>query len=146
MNTLVPIHNNKLPQAQITTRKLAEELIKVFNNCVGLEKAITRDKLFLRLFNKPYNQNNLVDYIRYDFIKKATHYLRTHSNCFVICKNDYTDVKFFVISNEEEANYYINTLNNSIKRMKVMQKKALTSVKQRWYNHKFEIRNGLLLK
>jgi len=41
--------------------------------------------------------------------------------------------KYFVIRTNTDANYYIDTLERNIKRMRVMQRKARKSVEEKWH-------------
>ena len=41
--------------------------------------------------------------------------------------------KYFVLETLDDAKYYVDTLDRNIKRMRIMQQKAIDSVKNGWH-------------
>lgn len=99
----------------------------------GIENAISGDELFKNVYltdRKP----DYVDDFRWDYIRKAMHRLRQRTKLFIAnTRHENGSYYYFVPTNEEEAQHYINFLENSIKRMRSMQRKAMKSVYERWY-------------
>lgn len=116
----------------LTTYNIAEAIIRIFEPCVGQRNAISKSALYKKLFNKPF-EDSLADFVRWDFTKRAMHLLRQQSNCFVISERREDDWYLFVVSSDAEVQVYVNTLENSIKKMRSMMKRAQQAVDQRWH-------------
>ena len=117
---------------EITQRQIADKLLDIFETHLGFEEAITKQKLFKRLFKHKYQDNNLADWVRWEFVKKAMNYCRRKSNCFIVGQRTSTGYEYCVVSSVYDAEKYINMLNNSIKKMHYMKKKALKAVEEQW--------------
>jgi len=131
----------------LTTNNLATIIIELMKNHIGRDRAITKEKLFSSLFNKTYSDNDIRDWLRWEFVKKALHLLRQRSNCFVISdrKKDGTFI-FFVISNNSESMLYQNQLDKSIRAMYYMKRRAIKSIDEQWYKQTFELKQSMIMK
>lgn len=127
-----------LEKRRLTVNNIAETLLLTFRNHVGRSDAISRAKLYKHLFKRPYN-DTLADFVRWDFVGKALHILRQRSNCFITCELRGTEFYYFVVSTDQEAEIYVNRLENSIKKMRSMQKRAVRSVEERWYEQQWQL-------
>jgi hypothetical protein len=117
----------------ISTRKIAERLMMIMTDHVGYTNAVTKQSLFRKIFVRDYNDNNSACWMLWEFTKKAMHLLRSQSNCFIAnTRNKADEYVFFVVSNDYDANLYVNQLENCIKNMRIMQKRVQRSVKEEW--------------
>jgi hypothetical protein len=128
---------------QTTTVRIAYALMEVLQSHVGRQAAITQQDLFKQLYGHKYNEDNLADYLRWDFTKKAMHMLRQRSNCFVVAnREDSNGVKvwkYFVIQDETDAELYRQMLEGCVKRMRSMQRRAFVSAQQQWYRQQWQL-------
>jgi len=120
----------------ISTDKIAYKLAHIMKHHIGFDNAITKENLYVQVFNKQYDDDNAADYLRWHFVKKAMHRLRLRSNCFIAFSRKVLQNKqfltFFVIETMKDASYYHEVLESNIKRMKIMQRKAVTAVLEKW--------------
>lgn len=122
-----------LQRKVMTIKNIMYVVATVMKNHKGLDNAISSDDLF----KKVYLSERKLDYVddfRWDYIRKAMHRLRQKTKLFIAnTKNESGTYSYFVPTNEEEAQYYIDRLENNIKRMRTMQRKALKSVYEEWH-------------
>ena len=123
--------------SNLTVRNVARVVMTIMRSHIGEENALTGNELFKKVFGKKRqtmaSMESLVDELRWSYLKRAMHYLRKNTKCFIIGKEDEGNWEYFVVSTQYEADYYINILQNNIKRMKYMQKKVRKAVKEKWY-------------
>lgn len=124
---------------RLTTQNLALAMLPILESHIGQENAISKAALFKQVFGKKYDDTNLADYMRWEFMRKAMHLLRQRSNCFVAggYNEQSQQYEYFVLKSHEDAMVYNGILNNSIKRMVSMQKRAVKSVEQEWWRQKW---------
>jgi len=139
MNQTLVIQPRKLPKTIATVNEIAVVLLNVFSNHVSEANSITKEDLFKKLFGRFPKQDDLGDYLRWDFTRKAMHLLRQRSNCFIVNKYLNNSSEFFVAKTEKDAQYYVDRLNKNIKSMKLMQNRCLKSVREKWYDKRFDI-------
>ena len=136
---LLPSKDKKEIRAIKTLRvnNIALFLVELFQNHIGENKAISRSKLFKSIFNIE-DTGGLADELRWEYAKRALHHLRTKTFCFVVSKFDkyLGERKYFVAKTMKDAQYYVDVLDNNIARMRIMQKRAVKSIKMGW--HKFD--------
>jgi hypothetical protein len=126
-------------QRSLTTRNIAEALLVIMQSHIGNENAILREDLFKKLFRHDYNDSNLRDWLRWEFVKRAMHFCRVFTNCFIGCKSINGNFSYFVLKSMDDAQFYHDMLENSIKKMRIMQKRAILSVRGEWYKDKWLI-------
>ena len=126
-----------LPKTIQTTNAIAVRLLDIFQNHISEANAIGRENLFKTLFGHYPKDEDLGDYLRWDFTRKAMHLLRQKSNCFIVNKYEDRDSLFFVVKTDKDAAYYIDRLDRNIKSMKLMQKKVQKAVTEKWYQQRF---------
>lgn len=129
---------------ELTTINLADALLDILTEHIGVNNAVTKEELFMLLFNKKFNDDDLRDYVRWDFVKKAMHKLRQKTKCFVVSTFDKVEQTwlFFVIKNKSDAQIYVDRLDNCIKRMRAMQKRAKKAAKEEWYKEDWLLTNN----
>lgn len=127
---LTPAQRQKV-LSTLTIQNLSIKLLNIFSKHIGSKKAISKDKLFFKVFNKKY-EHNYIDEFRFIYVRRAMHNLRKKSKCFIGSRNVQGDWHYFVLKDMNDANYYIDNLNNNIKRMRIMQRKAKHSVDNNW--------------
>jgi len=126
-------------QRSMTTRNIAEAVLVLMQNHIGYDNNISKNDLFYKLFRKELNDNDIKDWLRWEFVKKAMHFCRVYTNCFIGLKSENGTYKYFVLSNENDLSYYNDMLENSIRKMKLMQIRARKSIKEEWYKDKWLI-------
>jgi hypothetical protein len=123
---------NRAQLQKLTTANLAGKLLNILRYHIGFENAITKADLFKEVFKK-VDDDSLEDWIRWEFLKKAMHLLRVRSKCFVAGTNDNRTWKYFVVQTVDDANHYIAVLDNNIRKMRIMQKRALQAANEEWW-------------
>ncbi len=116
---------------RLTTSNIAFEILKIFGKHIGRDNEITRGKLFKRIYAKT-EEASLIDELRWDFIKRAMHLCRLRTKCFIGSRYYRGIWRYFVVDDMGDAEYYINNLKKSIKRMESMQSKCAESVRKGW--------------
>ena len=118
----------------MTVNNIMYVVAKIMEKHIGLDKGIAGDELFFEVYNRE-RKPDYVDDFRWDYVRKAMHKLRQRTKLFIAnTRLPSGDFIYFVPSTEEEAEYYIQRLENNIKRMRSMQRKAMKSVREKWYN------------
>lgn len=135
-NTII-INNDK---HKITTHTIAKIVLPIFNSHIGATNSITKKELFKKIYKKPLENNNLADWVRWEYLRKAMHHLRLKSNCFIVGIRGQYDYEFFIPRTEAEAQLYIKHLNNNIMKMRQLQARAIQSVRQEWYKQEFNLK------
>jgi hypothetical protein len=144
MMEMVNFNKNKILSPSKIKYEIAKQLLLIFRKHIGFDNSITKDELFKKLFDKDYNPNDVKDYIRWDFVKKAMHLLRTKTKCFIITERYEGESYIYVINEIEEAKVYIDILDNNINKMRLMQKRAQKAIKEKW--HKLDWDDKKLIK
>ena len=131
-----------LQEPAMKTRTISWALMDIFSEHKGEENAISQQELFRKVYRRKIIQSDLGDYARWEYIRRALHYLRRKSNCFVISKRTSNDYVFFVPTKLAEANLYVTALDNSINKMKLSQIRARKSITQKWYLQEWTLNDG----
>lgn len=139
IQTLVKTELSGMEQRQVTIRAIAGVLIKKFQRHIGHENCIPHEDLFRELFKHEYKDTNLADVIRWDFTKKAMHYLRKYTHCFIVSQHEQDGFVFWVAKTDADAQVYIRRLDRSIAAMRYMQRKVQTSVMEHWYKESWTL-------
>lgn len=116
----------------LTTKNLAQVLFNVMRDHVGRDSEISRADLFQKLFKKR-EQDTLQDWLRWEFVKKAMHYCRQRTFCFISSRSKNSTWYYFVVKDHDDAGEYINTINRSIKSMEAMKKRAIKAADEGWH-------------
>lgn len=117
----------------MTVSNIMYVIANIMKNHIGMDKAIKGDDLFKKIYLSE-RQPNYVDDFRWDYVRKAMHRLRQSTKLFIAnTRLENGSFIYFVPTDEAEAEHYIDRLENSIKRMRAMQRKALKSVQEGWY-------------
>jgi len=130
MSELKQVSNLKI----LRVKSIAFVIAQIFPKHIGENNGISKSKLFKQIFGQE-DEGTLADELRWDYTKRAMHFLRQRTKCFISSKYDKitNEWYYFVIKNLSDAQCYIDTLNKNIKRMRIMQKRAMTAVEQGWY-------------
>lgn len=123
----------------LTTKNIATELMIIMKQHIGLKNSISRSDLFKTLYIRTYDNNRLDHWMLWEFTRKAMHLLRRNSNCFISSIHIGGEYNYYVIKDNSDAEQYVDKLDNSIARMRSMQKKARIAVREGWYAQKWEI-------
>lgn len=115
----------------LTVKNIALKVLPIFKNHIGRDNAITRGQLFKRLF-KRNELDTLEDWLRFEFVKKAMHLCRQRTKCFIGSRHEHGVWNYFVVNSERDAQYYVDILNKNIKRMRVMQQRAVKAGREKW--------------
>lgn len=117
----------------LTTGNIAEKLLHIMKSHIGYENAISRKALFHKVFGKAENEDSLEDWLRWEFVKKGMHHCRVRTRCFISsCRTDDFVFKYFVVNSVYDAEHYIKTLDNCIKKMRFMQDRCRKAGIEKW--------------
>ena len=117
----------------MTIKNIMFVVAKIMENHIGLDNGIEAGELFKKIY-RVNRKPDFVDDFRWDYVRKAMHRLRQQTKLFICnAKSDYGGYIYYVPTSPDEAQHYVDRLEGNIKRMRVMQKKAMQSVKKRWY-------------
>jgi len=117
----------------LTVGNLAFKVMNIFRDYIGGDEAISRARLFKKIFGHS-EDCGLADELRWIYAKRAMHLLRQRTKCFIASERRGHTWYYFVIRTKADAQAYIDNLNNSITRMRAMQRKAMKSVEERWHS------------
>lgn len=121
-----------IDKMRMTARNIAIQLLDLMRDHIGFSNAISKELLFKAIY-KRLPENNLSDWLRWEFIKRAMHWCRLNTKCFIGSRRYNKRWYFFVISNTADANYYIQNLETAIKKMRFMQQRAAKATIEKWY-------------
>ncbi len=138
MKSLITV-GRRLPKTTLAVHQIAEKLLEVFSNHIGQNNAITKDELFRGLYKHDLIRDDLGDWMRWEFTRRAMHLLRVRSHCFIANTSIRDYSAYFVVKDQSDAQYYIDRLDNNIARMRAMQKRCLRAVSEKWYNKTWQI-------
>lgn len=117
---------------------IAFKLMLVMKNHIGSKNAISRDKLFAKLFAK-VEEDTLSDWTRWEFIKKAMSYCRSKTKCYIAGIWNGGSWSYYVVRSMKDAEMFNENLDRAIKGLQQQKRKTLKAVKERWYNKNWEI-------
>jgi len=108
--------------------------MRVMRNHIGRNNCVEKTALFNKVYGMHYEDvsplnRQLLD----DYFYRATAMLRSKSDCFII--HDYYggESVYYVISNEDDLDVYIENTNRFIKGLQKMKRRARVSVKNNWH-------------
>lgn len=128
-----PLTKRDLAQMKLlTTASISYKLLHIFRRHIGEYNAVSHNELFKKVFGRS-EEITLADDLRWDYVKRAMHYCRQRTKCFIGHKFENGVWKYFVVEDFSDAKYYCDTLERNIGRMRAMQQKALKSIRQKWY-------------
>lgn len=114
-------------EAILTIKEMRELMKKIFRNHIGEEESITPAQLFYEVFRiYPANLDIFKRNYWWNVLKSILRELRKSGELFVINKR----VKLFVLKTQEEADWFRSQIDNDIKNLKNIKKKANEWVKK----------------
>lgn len=125
----------------LTIRNVATKLLQIMEKHISCENAISRSRMYKAIFGIVEGED-LEDWLRWEFVRKAMHFCRKRTKCFIANENRNGKYYYFVIKDDYDAECYIQTLEKNIKRMRVMQAKALEAVEKQWWKAKWDLPNS----
>ncbi len=130
----------------LTVKNIALSLMDIFEEHIGGNDSISKSVLFKTLFGH-HDNGGLADELRWSYAKKGMHFLRIKTKCFIASECRGGQWFYFVIKTKGDAQSYIDNLENNIKRMRTMQKKAMKAADENWHkiNWKVDAENKKLL-
>lgn len=129
----IPITRRDLSEIKLlTSSNIAYKLLYIFSKHIGEHNSISRGQLFKSIFGRN-EEITLADELRWDFVKTAMRLCRQRTKCFIGSRYDRGIWKYFVVETFEDAQYYCNTLEKNIRRMRSMQQKVMKSVREKWH-------------
>lgn len=127
-----PITKKDLAQMKLlTTASISYKLLHIFRRHIGEYNAISHNELFRKVFGRS-EEITLADDLRWEYVKRAMHFCRQRTKCFIGHKYEHGVWKYFVVEDFKDAKYFCNTLEKNIGRMRAMQQKAMKSIRQKW--------------
>ena len=127
-------------QRALTTRNIAQILLEIMRDHIGTENEIARHQLFKKIFKKN-EQDTLGDWVRWEFVKKAMHYCRRNTKCFIASRNEDGTWRYFVVADDYDVAEYVNVLKKNIKSMMSMMKRCQKASKQQWHKEQWALPN-----
>jgi len=122
---------------EFSIKKIALQIIEIMHKHIGHEQAIEKERLFSILFRKTYSADRLDHWMLWEFTKRAMHKLRRDSNCFIAsCKTRFS-YEYFVVADATDVDFYILQLDQNIKKMRSMQKRAQRAVDENWHREEW---------
>jgi len=130
----------KEPNFRLSITPIAGVVMQKMVNHIGFSRAISKDSLFAQLFRTEFRDNSIKDWVRWEFVKKALHHLRKYTHCFVVseCRNG--QWFYFVPETGNDISFYTKMLDNTVKKIRWMQKRAEQAVTNQWYKEKWELK------
>ena len=117
----------------MTVTNISYLVAKLMKSHIGQENAIPMEELFQKIYLRE-RKPDYVDDFRWDYVRKAMHKLRQSSKLFIIAfKTQSKNYSYFVPTTKDEADIYVDALENNIKRQRAMQLKVMKSVNEGWY-------------
>ena len=107
----------------LTTKNVVDVIFVIFRDHVGRDNAISKNKLYKKVFSKTFN-NSLEDFMRYEFLRRALHYCRLRTNCFIVSEWKGNDYFFYVLKNKEEMEHFQHKCREAIKGLEYVSKRA----------------------
>ncbi len=140
VNLIIKHKSGREIRIDATIRTIAERLFKVMTNHIGIDDYISRDALFKKVYMVGMNDlPDLQTYVLQDLLRRAVHYCRTKTNCFIINTRVKANYYYFVVKNKHEAQVYSTMINKRIKNLKAIEKKCFKAVEQKWYKREWAI-------
>ena len=119
---------------------IAKKLLLIFKSHIGINKRISKIDLFIEVYGvSEQDINELKAWYLWDIIKKSCHYCRKNTRCKIISKAYMSEDKqnymryFFVASNTNEANIYINNLTKCQKAMETAKKQMRKAIRNDYH-------------
>lgn len=140
MTEIVKVSNTRAPTMKANVvREIAIRLMDIMRNHIGSKKALTREELFQKIFLQEGDIKKLDDWLRWEFVKKAMHYCRLHTKCFIGSQIKDQKWIYFVVKKEIDVQFYCDNLDKRIKSMNAMKLKAAKAVDEKWHKAKWEL-------
>ena len=137
----VQIKVNFLQKKSLTIENVANLLLDIMSKHIGTDDEISRGRLFKKIFKKDESPD-LADWVRWEFVKKATHHCRRYTKCFIASRRIGGVWFYFVVKSRSDAQEYCMVLDKSIRSMRSMQKKALQAAEKQWYKEDWFLPNS----
>jgi len=107
-----------------------EKAIVLFSEHIGEEKGISSRDLFKEAYDVfPETLPKYELFFKVICLQRALNYLRRKTYAFVVHKGD----KYFVVTNKEEAQDYVNKLNSTKKKIDYMLKRLDEAIDEKFY-------------
>lgn len=124
----------------ITYNKISVSLLEIFRKHIGEDKSISKEDLFKKIYNMDYDIRSPSHYMLWEFVKRSMNKVRRESKCFISSKQNGHSTDYFVVKDQNDADYYVDRLNKTIKKMKYMMNRAQKSVDEKWYRQSWELK------
>lgn len=124
----------------LTYNKISVSLLTVFKKHIGEENSITKEDLFKKIYEIEYDVRSPAHYMLWEFVKRSMNKVRRESKCFISSKQNGHSTDYFVVKDQEDADYYIKRLTQTIKKMKYMMNRAQKSVDEKWYREGWQLK------
>jgi hypothetical protein len=114
----------------------------IMKHHIGVANRISQEDLFLALFRQPMDlDHNYSHWGWWEFTKKAMHFCRNHTKCFIVlCKEGRRGKYSYCVAREEsDLRDYRNILNDNIGKMRKMMAKGQIAVEEKWYKELWQI-------
>jgi len=107
----------------LTASERREKLTNLFKN--NKDKEFTQRQIFETLYGKIENYSEMRLFYMWIKVLKDLNSLRRYTNCFVASRRlESGGYRYFLVTNQYQANFYINRMKNIKRRCDIMSKKC----------------------
>lgn len=125
---------------KLVVRQIAEQVLKIMARCKGSSRAIAREELFRQLYGVSPRSGNLMDYMRWVYVRRAIHLLRRRTHCYVCSTSVEQGVVFYYVPvTFEDASSYKSVLDCHIKGLQSAKRRVDQSVREAWHSEKWTL-------
>ena len=118
----------------ITATTIMERLLVVMKDHISSTNKVDRDTLFKKVYGVAPDRLSQLNHIVCGYILSAAiTKCRQNTYCFISSLHQEGSRYYFVTKTVGDANHYITSSNKRIKSYKKMQRRAVTSVTEKWY-------------
>lgn len=128
----VNLHQRLTQKSLITTRNVAVKILTIMAKHIGRNNAVSREELFYKLYGQNF-KDDMGDYIRWDFAKKAMSYIRKHSKAYIVFDKRGTSYYYFVAKSHGDETFYVDFLNKTIKKLQGAKVRVVKAINEGWY-------------
>lgn len=122
----------------LTTRNIAGRLLEIMAQHIGYDLCISRRKLFEKLYGHE-EEDTLKDWLRWEFCRRAMHYCRQNTKCFIASSQAKGKYSYFVLKENSDAMLFADVLSTNIKQLEEMKKRAFKSVREKWWDSTWQL-------
>jgi hypothetical protein len=114
----------------------AHKIMKIMENCIGIENKISNFDLYEKIFKKEYEpdmqKRTSEQFYNSELIKKAKNWLKKKSYCFIVFSREGNIFYSFIAKKKGEDKEYRNLLKSNIEGCQKNIVKSKKAIKEQW--------------